>query len=111
MAGGTKVFNIPTNWESFKLSVTTSSQEVTSPSSIPNISTIMIQADSTNTDSIFFGATSSVASTGANAGGELTAGQSATLPLSTDDGSQLYVVSGAGSQDLYVSIYNGGNIC
>jgi len=108
MAGGTKVFTIPTTWESFRFEVTSSALEITSPSSLPNISTIMLQAASGNTASIFLGDANDVSST--NAGGELQAGQTAVLPLSTVAGSKVWVIS-ASTQYLYVSIYNGGNIC
>jgi hypothetical protein len=99
---------IPSNsWDCQVVTVGTSPVLVTIP--FKDANTILIQAKSNNAGSVYFSNVITVDSTGANAGGELVASQSATLPIGKEIiGTSLYLCASIAGQVVYISSFNVG---
>jgi hypothetical protein len=110
MSGADRQIYSYQKWITKQISVGTSVTEITDIV-VNDKTTIMIQSASINTGKVYFGADDTITSGGVgNIGGELEAKQSAVLPLQLFGNSRLFVVGSAGSQILYVSIWDAGQI-
>lgn len=111
MAGTIRVIETWGSWATAHASITTSATQITTPTMLTPTARITLQASSANTAKIFFGATDTITIAGDNAGGELAAGMSATLPLKLgDNASKLFLIAASGSQRIYIAVYDGGQI-
>lgn len=106
----TSVRHLSADWFTESDTVTTSAKEITKPSDLKELRTVMISAAKANTANIYFGDANDVSTT--NAGGELGPGDVAVLPLDlTRDDQKLFIIAASGTQRYYISDFTGGDNC
>jgi hypothetical protein len=99
------------NWHTSTDTVGTVIKQISKPSALKRVATVMITADKSNTGCIVFGSSDGL-TISSNAGGQLEAKDVAVLPINlTSSNQELYIISDTAGQTYHISYFDGGDIC